>query len=209
MYITRRFVLTRQLARPRSEATPRPRLDGCKIKTKTNEIQIAIKRLNSNKAARPDSLREGGASLQIWKSSLQRAAASVRPSTELHVGPNFQTRPDPQSSQSVLPYWPGVCLQGRLYLYGCKAWTLYRRYIKAPEDFHTRCLQIILGIDGGRKCRTYTDISSWAEITRIEHLLAQIKLSWLGHLIRMPDNRLLGLQLYGELSPGQTTEMVS
>jgi len=44
---------------------------------------------------------------------------------------------------------------------------------------------------------------SKAEITPVQHLLAQTQLHWLGHLIRLPDNRLPRWLLYGELSQGQ------
>jgi len=44
---------------------------------------------------------------------------------------------------------------------------------------------------------------SKAEITLVEHLLAQRQLHWLWHLIRLPDNRLSRWLLYGEQSQGQ------
>jgi len=37
-----------------------------------------------------------------------------------------------------------VCVTVRLY--GCEAWVLYRRHIKALEAFHIRCLQWIFGL---------------------------------------------------------------
>jgi len=53
-------------------------------------------------------------------------------------------------------------------------------------------------------CRKYhTVIFSKTEITPVEHLLAQRQLRWLGHLIRLPDNRPPRRLLYGELSQGQ------
>jgi len=47
------------------------------------------------------------------------------------------------------------------------------------------------------------EMFSKAEITPVQHLLAQRQLHWLGHLIRLPDNRLPRWLLYGELSQGQ------
>jgi len=44
---------------------------------------------------------------------------------------------------------------------------------------------------------------SKAEVTPVQHSLAQRQLRWLGHLTRLPDNRLPRQLLYGELSQGQ------
>jgi len=42
-----------------------------------------------------------------------------------------------------------------------------------------------------------------ANIESIEHLVLQRQLRWLGHVIRMPSNRLPRRLLYGELLIGQ------
>ena len=49
----------------------------------------------------------------------------------------------------------------------------------------------------------HTELFEKAGITPAEHLLLQRQLRWLGHVIRMPDNRLPRRLLYGELTVGQ------
>jgi len=93
-----------------------------------------------------------------------------------------------------------VCVS--VMLYGCEAWTLYRRHIKAFEAFHIRSLQSILGIRWWQKI-PHTELFEKAGITPAEHLLLQRQLRWLGHVIRMPDNWLPRRLLYGELTVGQ------
>jgi len=107
-------------------------------------------------------------------------------------------------SQSCHTYYKvavyrAVCVS--VMLYGCEAWTLYRRHINAFEEFHIRSLQSILGIRWWQKI-PHTELFEQAGITPAEHLLLQRQLRWLGHVIRMPDNRLLRRLLYGELAVG-------
>ena len=89
-----------------------------------------------------------------------------------------------------------------IMLYGCEAWTLYRRNIKTFEAFHIRSLKSILGIRWWQKI-AYTELLEESGITPAEHLLPQRQLRWLGHVIRMPDNRLPRRLLYGEFTVGQ------
>jgi len=93
-----------------------------------------------------------------------------------------------------------VCVS--VLLYGCEAWTPCRRHIKALETFHVRCLQTILGVRWWQKI-PHIEMLLKAEITQVEHLLAQRQLRWLGHLIRLPENCLPRRLLYDELSQGQ------
>ena len=67
-------------SKARSKATPRPRLDGCKIKTKTNEIQTTMKKDSRVTKLRDLIQSSGRGSLRIWRSSFQPVAASVRTS---------------------------------------------------------------------------------------------------------------------------------
>jgi len=96
-----------------------------------------------------------------------------------------------------LAVYRAVCVS--VMLYGCETWTVYRRHIKAFEALHIRSLQSILGIRWWQKI-PHTELFEKAGITATEHLLLQKQLRWLGHVIRMPDNRLPRRLLYGELT---------
>ena len=69
------------------------------------------------------------------------------------------------------------------------------------EAFHIRCLQSILGIRWWHR-KTHMETRNTASIESIEHLVLQRQLRWLGHVIRMPSNRLPRRLLYGELLIG-------
>ena len=60
----------------------------------------------------------------------------------------------------------------------------------------------ILGIRWWHR-KTHTEIRDSAKIEPIELLLLQRQLRWLGHVIRMPSNRLPRRLFYGELLLGQ------
>ena len=69
--------------------------------------------------------------------------------------------------------------------------------------FHIRCLKSILGIHWWHKV-THVEIRHRAaDIDSAKHLLLQRQLRWVGHVIRMPSNRLPRRILYGELVNGQ------
>lgn len=96
--------------------------------------------------------------------------------------------------------YQAVCIT--TLLYSCEAWVTYSRHIKSLEHFHICCLQRILGI-------TWCDRVPHTEILRrtgcksIEATITQHQLRWLGHVIRMPYNRLPRRVLYGQLQLGQ------
>ena len=86
-------------------------------------------------------------------------------------------------------------------LYGCESWTLYRHQVKKLESFHIRCLQRIMGITWLDKI-PHTEILQQAGITSIEAIIQRRLLRWVGHVIRMSDNRLPKIVLFGELATG-------
>ena len=92
--------------------------------------------------------------------------------------------------------YTAVCLA--VLLYGAEAWTIYRRHIKKLESYHIRCLQRILGLSW-RDRIPHTEILKRANSVSIECSLAQRQLRWLGHVVRMPDERLPRQVLYCEL----------
>ena len=86
-------------------------------------------------------------------------------------------------------------------LYGSETWTLYRRQVRLLEKFHMNSLRKILDV-------TWRDRVSNVEVLRrtgcvsVENILHRNKLRWVGHVIRMDEDRLPKQLLYGELSTG-------
>ena len=74
-------------------------------------------------------------------------------------------------------------------LYGCESWTLYRRHLKQLENFHMRSLRSILNIRWQDKV-TNIEVLDRAESISIEAMILKTQLRWVGHVIRMDDQRL-------------------
>ncbi|KAJ3582267.1 hypothetical protein NHX12_015677 [Muraenolepis orangiensis] len=87
-------------------------------------------------------------------------------------------------------------------LYSCEAWVTYSRHIRALEQFHIRCLQRILGITW-RDRVPHSEVLSKTNCRSIEATITQHQLRWLGHVVRMPSNRLPRRVLYGQLHRGR------
>lgn len=85
-----------------------------------------------------------------------------------------------------------------MLLYGCEAWTVYRRHVKIFERFHTSCLQRILRQHWRNKAPP-ADIRQRASCLSIEAILSSRLLRLTGHVIRMLTNRLSRRVPYGEL----------
>ena len=93
-----------------------------------------------------------------------------------------------------------VCIS--TLLYGCEAWVTYSRHLRSLENFHIRCLQRILGITW-RDHVPHSEIFGKTNCKSIEAMVSQHQLRWLGHVVRMPEDRLPRRVLYGQLSHGQ------
>ena len=85
--------------------------------------------------------------------------------------------------------------------YGCETWTLYRRSIRRLDQFHLRCLRKIAGIKWQDKV-TNTDVLQICGITGIEAFLLQAQLRCVGHVMRMPDDRIPKHVFCGQLAVG-------
>ena len=92
-----------------------------------------------------------------------------------------------------------VCISTLLY---CgETWTLHRRHLKLRERFHISSLQKILGITWRNKIPHRT-ILERTKCVSLECMLNRSQLRWVGHVVRMSDNRLPKQLLYGELREG-------
>ena len=87
-------------------------------------------------------------------------------------------------------------------LYGSETWTLYRQQFRNLEKFYMGTLQKILGITWRDKI-PHTEILRRTDCVSLECLLHRGQLRWLGHVVRMPENRLPKHLLYGELAEGR------
>ena len=74
-------------------------------------------------------------------------------------------------------------------LYGLESTVLLEPHVRRLESFIIRCLRIILGVSVRQKKR-HTTIRKMAKQQRISSILTQRRLRFLGHLSRMPDERL-------------------
>ena len=87
-------------------------------------------------------------------------------------------------------------------LYACKTWTVYQRYAKRLNHFHTSCLRKLLKIKWQDRIPD-TEVLKRAGMQSIHTLLKLAQLRWTGHVNRMPDERLPKKILYGELQVGK------
>ena len=86
-------------------------------------------------------------------------------------------------------------------LYGAETWTLYTRHIRKLESFHMQCLRRIAGLTWQDHI-PYDSIYERTNSTSITSMLARRHLTWVGHVIRMSDDRLPRQILYGQLHQG-------
>ena len=89
-------------------------------------------------------------------------------------------------------------------LYGSKAWTLYQRQVKLLEHFHMKSLRKMLKVTWRDRVPN-TEVLRRTGCVSFESLLHRSRLRWVGHVIRMDDDRLPKQLLYGELSTGTRT----
>jgi len=104
----------------------------------------------------------------------------------------------------VLVLIPVVVLNLVIVFFIALFWT-WRHHIKAFEAFYIRCLQGILGLRCWHKVR-HVEIRHRANINSMEYIVMQRQLRWLGHVIRMPSNRLPLYVLYGEHLHGSRSQ---
>ena len=103
------------------------------------------------------------------------------------------------SVETKVMVYTSVCIS--TLLYGCEAWTIYRSHIRSLESFHIRSLQKILGLTWADRV-PHVLILQTTKSSSIESLIIKRQLRWVGHVIRMPENRLPKQLLFGELTEG-------
>lgn len=86
-------------------------------------------------------------------------------------------------------------------LYASETWTLYRRHIKRLNLVQQRHLRQLLNISWKDHVSNIEALKR-ADIPSIKELLISSQLRWTGHVIRMEENRLPKIVLYGELKYG-------
>ena len=104
------------------------------------------------------------------------------------------------SLQTKIKVYTAICLS--TLLYGSEAWTIYARHMRSLEAWHIKSLRSILGVTW-RDRLTYEEIYRKTASASLESQLGRRQLRWIGHVIRMDDNRLPKQVLYGELSTGE------
>ncbi len=92
-------------------------------------------------------------------------------------------------------------------LYGCEAWTPYRRHIRRVDQFHMRCLRRIANIKW-QDMIPNTEVLHRCAQTGIEQHIRRAQLLWSGHVVRMAVYRIPKDVFYGELDAGHRTRGV-
>ena len=87
-------------------------------------------------------------------------------------------------------------------LYGSETWNLLQHHIQRLQVFTNRCLRIITGTSLWEKMKN-TQHRSKANIGRIDVMIQKRRLQWLGHLERMPADRLPKKLLTSKITDGR------
>src|SRR6266516_1449069 len=97
---------------------------------------------------------------------------------------------------------PILCYMYMFISLWCETWTCYRRHIKQLEQFHMRHLCAILKIKWQDKISNI-EILERSRCSSIEAMIISAQLRWVGHVVRMADDRTPKQLLYGELAQGK------
>ena len=83
-------------------------------------------------------------------------------------------------------------------LYGGETWNVHAEEIRRLEVFHTNCMRCMLG-KSKRDHITNVEIRRMMGMERIEGMLMERRLRWLGHVARMEEGRIPKRMLFGRL----------
>ena len=84
-------------------------------------------------------------------------------------------------------------------LYACETWTYYRKHIKLLDNFHLTCLRRIMHIKWQDKISN-VEVLRRANTVGMEAFLMKSQLRWIGHIVRMRDDRLPKQILYSQIA---------
>ena len=88
-------------------------------------------------------------------------------------------------------------------LYGAECWVPLRKHNKKLNTFHHRCIRIILGISNRQQWSERTTMAEvrrrWGDEETAAEKIQKCRLEWLGHLARMPCQRIPKSVLFGWL----------
>ena len=96
--------------------------------------------------------------------------------------------------------YDAICLS--VLLYGSETWTLYPRQMRMLEKWHMRALRSILKVTWRDKV-TNSEVRRRTASATLLGIFCRPQLRWLGHVIRMSNDRLPNPVLYGELVDGR------
>jgi hypothetical protein len=91
-------------------------------------------------------------------------------------------------------------------LYGCEAWTTNAEDIAALNSIHYKLLTQTLGLWREKKTdrpRSYASILKEYGLWSLETELKMRRLKWAGSVMRMSDDRLPKIMMFGELVAGK------
>ena len=87
-------------------------------------------------------------------------------------------------------------------LYSAETYTLYRRHVKRLSNLHQKHLRRIMNIKWQDHI-TNTEVLRRADTLSIDTILLKMQLRWMGHVLRMDDERLPKAILFSQLSVGR------
>ena len=90
-----------------------------------------------------------------------------------------------------------VIVQSML-LYASEIWALNTQQLHRLEVFRMKCLRKICKVTSKDKIRNKF-ILGWCNVARVSNIVSHRRLRWLGHLARMPDERLPKRVLSGHM----------
>ena len=114
--------------------------------------------------------------------------------------------------------WKGIRLDTKLkvykavllstFLYACETWTVYQRHAKRLNHFHLSCLRNFLKIRWQDKIPD-TEVLKKAKMQSVHTLLKLAQLRLIGHITRMPHERLLPKKVFMENCRKESAHKVS